>query len=180
MRLKDINIFCRSDDKQEDTKLVRSESAHVADMFVKLMRYYENDSCKMLNICMDAFADSESLEQQESFPILHIPFDNCSYLSLDNSEKSSFWLRTIMDAVQFYGGERGWDMSFFERVKKQIAESGFVNHFRYGKYVTSPDKKHKAAVEVEQSINCAKLYLVIYKGRKELCRMRYASSSAPW
>ncbi len=186
MRLKNINIYASNYRTPEETKLatglIRNESAHISEMFERLMRYYDNENCRKLNLVCDETADRIMLEDYgNGFPIVHMPFRFKEYCALRlDIQKSCFWLDLICGAIAYVSSIWNWDMGFFDLIRERVIASGFKNIWRYGKYAPSPLGLKNAAIRVEQDIHSTKVYLVILKGRAEQKRFLIQETEPPF
>lgn len=184
MWFKFINIYSEYMGTPVETKfltgLIRKNSAHISEMYERLMKYYDNQQCKQLNLVCDVNIDEFTLELNfDGFPKLHMPFDLNAYKALQGVEISRFWVKAISDSIEYVGTLWGWNLAFFERVSEEIAELNYVNEYRYWKCVRSPYDSRKAALLVKQCLENTKIYLTIYRGRSEIDRILLKETEPP-
>lgn len=184
MRFKYINIYSSYAGSSEKTKsltrMFRNDSAHVSELYERLMKYYDNSCCKQLNIACDINSREYYVEDlSEGFPVVHIPFDLKIYKSLKGIEISRFWLKAISDTINYVGMLWGWNLDFFKSIPEKIEKLNFKNSYKYGKYVKASDSKRNAAIWVEQNLNSTSVYLIIFEGRKELRRILVKETEPP-
>lgn len=182
MRFKHINIYGRCSVVHDRvlTVLLRNDSAHVSELYERLLKYYDNDHCKQLNIACDTGAEKVSLHPSaDGFAEAVVPFRTADYGALTDTEKSRFWLETIQLAICHAADLWGWDMSVFTRVAQAVEDAGVVNCWRYGRAAGSPDKLYTAAVWVEQDIRSTRIFLVLQKSRTEVQRILLKETEPP-
>lgn len=184
MRFKAINIYSENMDTPEETKcltgVLRNDSAHISEMYERLIKYYDNSHCKQLNIACDVNAAEYSVTSfGDGFPVLSMPFDLNAYRALQGAEISRFWVKVISESIRFVGTLWGWEQAFFEGIPERIEELGFVNEYRYGKYVKSPYDSRKAVLWVRQCLENTKIFLTVYLGRSEIERILVKETEPP-
>lgn len=125
MRFNSINIYSAYRGEESETKcitrLIRDDSAHVCDLYLRLLHYYDNNHCKSLNIACDENSKEIFLEKfYEGFPIVHIPFSLDDYKKLEGISISEYWLSVIIQAIEYVGNLWGWDLDFFESISLKV------------------------------------------------------------
>lgn len=128
MRFNSINIYSDEDldgdRKKEITGMLRRDSDKVVDRYLNLLKYYNNDNCKSLNIACNEIIDEPYIQPfVDGYPILHYPFDISYYKTIDNNDLYIFWLDLINDAVKYVSEKWLWDYEFFEDIyNKMLSE----------------------------------------------------------
>ena len=176
MKFNSINIYSSYRGSEEDTKyitsIVRNNSAHISEMFTRLMGSYGNNNCKSLNIACDETTEKIYIEAStDGFPVVHIPFNFASYIKLKDKEISKFWLDHIMLAISFAGTLWHWDLDFFVAIASKIEQLGYKNQWRAGKYTKSPSGNWNGAIWVEESLEYTEIYFLLLKKRTEYKRI---------
>jgi hypothetical protein len=127
MRFCSINIYSGEDKdgdrKRKLTGMLRQDSDHVVDLYLKCFKYYNNDICISLNISCDENTDTPFVEPnmlQKGYPVLHIPIDLEKYF--ETTDKSSYWEKTIFDAINYVCDLWNWDKTFFEDAYSRFAQ----------------------------------------------------------
>lgn len=125
MRFNSINIF--SDEaqdgqrKKEMTVRLRHDSDEIVDRYLKLLKYYDNEQCKSLNIACNEHIDEIYLEPfAKGYPIVHYPFDFFRYQGFDKEYIAQYWLDVIHDSICFAAGLWHWDFSRFEKIYEEM------------------------------------------------------------
>lgn len=170
MRFKSINVWSKT------TVVLRNESGHIVDLYVRLLGYYNNETCKQLNIFCEDNLDTICFEPRyvpnapdySGFPIIHMPFPYDEYYRMSDLEKSCFWLDFLHRAIEYVCEYWGWDRAPFLETEQKVREAGYINEYRWGKYIKSPSKTYTAYRWFRQDIHSAKFILRIRKGKNEV------------
>ena len=125
MRFNSINIY--SDEGKDGIKrkritcMLRSDSNGIVDKYLALLKYYDNDKCKSLNIACNEDINKIYLQYfAEGYPVLHYPLNLSEYEHLD-SNKDKFWLDVINNSIKYVSRIWDWDYSVFEKIYNNIS-----------------------------------------------------------
>lgn len=124
MRFKSINIYSDEEKdgikKKKITGMLRSDSNRIVDKYLVLLKYYDNDKCKSLNIACNEDINKIYLQDfAEGYPVLHYPFNLSEYEQL-NFDKDKFWLDVINNSIKYVSKKWDWDYSVFEKIYNDI------------------------------------------------------------
>lgn len=128
MRLKSINVFSGFTGDLQDTKnrtgQLRKDS-QIYFEFLKLLKYYNNENCKSLNMCCDENTKDFFVESigNDGYPIVHIPFDYNEYKTIPEYVKNKYWLKKLDDTIQYLCELWDWDYETFSNVLNIINEN---------------------------------------------------------
>lgn len=165
MRFNNIDICSEYD--HELTDMIRIESSHIIDMYLRLLKYYENAHCKKLNISCNEKAVHPCISSRRNGYIrLHMPFCPNRFSSLSPSQKSLFYLDLINSSISYLGMQWDWNLSYFTGIHRSILASNFKNQWIHGKPSPSPDRHKQACLKIVQTIDEAVVFLIITQDRK--------------
>lgn len=160
------NIDIQSETNTELTETIRKESAHIIDMYFRLIKFYENDQCRKLNIfCHDTIQFPHIISTRNGYVSLRIPFETDKFLSLSENEKSLFYLNIIHKSVRYIGRKWGWNLPYFDFIRQTIISDNFKNQWAYGKPSPCPGLEKKAVLRITQTIREAVILLIIIENR---------------
>lgn len=107
MRLRAINIFSAFLGDLEKTKgrtgLIRKESDFLYLEYYNIVKYFDNDFIKQLNVECDENAKeiAVSLKVSDGYSIITMPFNFSLYQSLSPEDKKVFWVQEITKVFNF-------------------------------------------------------------------------------
>lgn len=160
MRFNNIDIHSSNDSGL--TELMRKESSHIIDMYFRLLKFYDNGNCKKLNIsCHEKALRFCIISDRNGYITLQAPFCQNRFLSLSPKEKSCFYLNLIHRSVIFIGTQWGWNLEYFDFIRRQIISSNFKNQWIHGKPSLSPLPNKIAYLRTVQTINEASIFLIV-------------------
>lgn len=156
------NIDIKSETSRELTETIRKESAHIIDMYFRLIKYFENDHCRKLNIsCNDTVRYPRIVTSRNGYISLQIPFCPSELLSLSGNEKSHFYLNIIHKSVRYVGRKWGWNLQYFDFIRRTIISNNFKNQWAYGKPSRCPEQNRSAVLRITQTIKETAVLLII-------------------
>ncbi len=165
MRFNNIDIY--SEYNYELTETMRKESAHIIDMYLRLLKFYDNDHCKKLNISCNEKANRLYIRSSRNGYIsLQIPFSPDKFTPLPPKEKSCFYLSLIHQSILYIGAKWGWNLRYFDFLQSCIISSNFKNQWMHGKPSKSCCMDKSAQLRIVQTINNADIFLIITQKRK--------------
>lgn len=165
MRFNNIDIYSEHD--HELTDMIRKESSHIIDMYLRLLKYYDNSHCKKLNICCNEKIMHPYISSRRNGYIrLHMPFCPGRFSSLSPPEKSLFYLNLISSSILHIGAQWDWNLSYFDGIRCHILASNFKNQWMHGKPSPSPDRSKRAYLKIVQTIDRAGIFLVITQNKR--------------
>lgn len=107
MRLRAINIFSAFlgdlEKTKERTGLIRKESDFLYLEYYNIVKYFDNDFIKQLNVECDENAKeiAVSLKVSDGYSIITMPFNFSLYQSLSPEDKKVFWVQEITKVFNF-------------------------------------------------------------------------------
>lgn len=107
MRLRTINIFSAFlgdlEKTKERTGLIRKESDFLYLEYYNIVKYFDNDFIKQLNVECDENAKeiAVSLKVSDGYSIITMPFNFSLYQSLSPEDKKVFWVQEITKVFNF-------------------------------------------------------------------------------
>lgn len=176
MRFNNIDIIFET--SRELTETIREESAHIIDMYFRLVKYFDNDHCRKLNIfCSDRVRHPCITSTHNGYVSLLIPFYSGEFLSLSENEKSLFYLNTIHASVRYIGREWGWNLQYFDFIRHTIISGNFKNQWVHGKPSRCPGLNKSAALRITQTITEAVILLVITENKSVTGKIPVATTA---
>lgn len=165
MRFNNIDICSEYD--HDLTEKIREESSPIIDMYLRLLKYYENAHCKKLNIsCNEKAARPYISSRRNGYIRLHMPFCPGRFSSLPSSEKSLFYLELINSSILYLGVKWDWNLPYFDGIRRSILASNFKNQWMHGKPSPSPDRHKQAHLRIVQSIDETGIFLIITQNKR--------------
>lgn len=165
MRFNNIDIY--SEYNRELTDMIRKESSHIIDMYLRLLKYYDNSHCKKLNIsCNEKAARPYIASIRNGYIRLHMPFCPALFSALSSAERSLFYLDLISCSVIYIGMQWEWNLPYFDAIRSRIIASNFKNQWIHGKPSPSPDRQKHACLKIVQTIDEASIFLIITHDKK--------------
>lgn len=175
MRFNNIDIYSEYD--HELTDMIRKESSHIIDMYLRLLKYYDNNHCKKLNIsCNEKAMHPYISSLRNGYIRLHMPFCPGCFLSLPSSEKSLFYLNLISSSILYVGAQWDWNLPYFDGIRRHILASNFRNQWIHGKPSPSPDRNKHAHLRIVQTIDEAGIFLVITHDKKVIKKIQVTTA----
>lgn len=107
MRLRAINIFSAFlgdlEKTKERTALIRKESDFLYLEYYNIVRYFDNDFIKQLNVECDENAKeiAVSLKVSDGYSVITMPFNFSLYQSLSPEDRKVFWVQEITKVFNF-------------------------------------------------------------------------------
>lgn len=107
MRLRAINIFSAFlgdlEKTKERTALIRKESDFLYLEYYNIVKYFDNDFIKQLNVECDENAKeiAVSLKVSDGYSVITMPFNFPSYQSLSPEDRKVFWVQEITKVFNF-------------------------------------------------------------------------------
>ena len=161
------NIDIRSENDSELTETIRSESSHIIDMYLRQLKFYDNDNCKKLNIsCNEKISHPFIQSCQNGNISLQMPFHSSHFQSLSPKEKSYFYLNLIHQSILFIGKQWGWNLPYFDFLRNDIISRNYKNQWMYGKPFQFLSENKFASLRVVQTIDRAVISLIITQNKK--------------
>ncbi len=180
MRFNKIDIHSEYND--ELTETMRKESAHIIDMYLRLLKYYDNDHCRKLNIsCNEKTSRPYIRSSLNGYISLQAPFFPDQFFLLTPTGKSCFYLSLIHQSVMYIGSRWGWNLPYFTFIQGCIISSNFKNQWMHGKPSKSCNIDKSAQLRIVQTIDKANISLVITQKRKVIKKMLVTETEpVPW
>jgi len=97
-----------------------------------------------------------------SVAIIVKSFDFNLYDSLSKYERRRLILETLYDSIKPICEKYGFDLAPFKAAYEKVKELNYENRFMYDKLTLSPDKKHKAGIQIEVNEEIADISTVYF------------------
>ncbi|MDJ1473772.1 hypothetical protein [Xanthocytophaga flava] len=105
-------------------------------------------------------------------------YDFDRYFSLDQKQQQREILDQIQLNIEEAAKQYGWDMTPFQEAYHKVLDANFVNIF-VGKKVSSKDRKHKAAIELNTDVTGARISILFFDKKETLIQRNLIKVAKP-
>ena len=131
-------------------------------LFAQNFRKTINNLSKICVELVDFETDIKIFEPDKISPIAFIEksFDFDYYFAQDKLERRKIILETLYEAIAALCEKAGYDLSPFTQAYEKVKELNYENRFIYNKLTSSPNRKHKAGIQIEVNEEAADISVV--------------------
>jgi hypothetical protein len=154
------------------------ETNCIVSMFLRLLgKYKNNDTKKIIIKCVETLTGKGSTIL--GICIIEQVIDYNGFFIKDDSEKKTFTLNIIKQAITEIARDKEWDISPFEEVYTKIIALDYINHWTWGKKLKSPSRLYTAEVYLEHEIRDIKIFIVIRDKQGKLVKKQLIITELP-
>jgi hypothetical protein len=180
--IREIQITLPYETAMEKKKKFIPTTYCTGDFFLRLLDKFAVGKIQKLIIeCSESEVLKTSNPSDDSIGVIvlrrHI--DLSKYFSMSVKEKKKWTLRILVDGFKELNQYYEFSFEKIEAVAKTIKDMDYLNHYRYGKVVSSPSKKMKAQLWVEHEIDKFHLFVDILNPEEELITREKVISTFP-